>query len=87
MFFVSSTTSPRPEGQSESEELTLSDIIKNNKGKWAGIIVTARDKNFQPAKGKVVAVDLDRYLLRPKLVNQKDVCILFCGEPPYPLLL
>jgi len=87
VFSVSSTTLPPTEGQPEPEELPLQVIIKDNAGKWVGILVTARDKNSQPTAGKVVAVNQDRYLLRQALIRYKEVCILFCGEPPYPLLL
>ena len=77
---------PSAEGQAQ-EELALPEIFKRHKGKWVGIVVTGRDKNFQPTRGKVVAEDQDRYLLRPKLRTYKDVCIIFAGEPVYPLLL
>ena len=50
-------------------------------------MVTARDKNFQPTTGKVVAYDIDRFRLREKLYNYADVCIFFAGEPPLPLFL
>jgi len=87
VFSVSSTTLPPSGGEPEPEELPLAEIIKNNTGKWVGFLVTARDKNSQPTRGKVVAVDQDRYLLRQALIRYKDVCIIYCGEPPYPLLL
>ena len=49
--------------------------------------MTARDKNFQPTSGKVVAHDFDRYRLRQNLYNYKDVCIFFAGESIFPLFL
>lgn len=77
--------------QVEAEELTLQEIRKRHKDKWVAIIVTERDKNLQPSKGKVVETDLDRYMLRQKLrlkpKSNKDLCIFYAGEPPYPLLL
>lgn len=85
---MSSTSgSPTVGGQDQQEDLALSEIIKRYKGRWVGIVVTGRDKNMQPTKGKVVADDIDRYMLRPKLRAYKDICIYFAGEPPYPLLL
>ncbi|MGA2199852.1 MAG: hypothetical protein ABSG45_07930 [Nitrososphaerales archaeon] len=85
---MSSTSgSPTVGGQDQPEDLALSEIIKRYKGRWVGIVVTGRDKNMQPTKGKVVADDIDRYMLRPKLRAYKDICIYFAGEPPYPLLL
>jgi hypothetical protein len=85
---MSSTNGDMPSGeQGEPEELALPDIIAKYKGKWVAITVTARDKNFQPTKGKVVAESQDRYMLRLKLVKYKDICIFFAGEAPYPLLL
>ncbi len=84
---MSSTTVPPGRGKEEPEELTISEIKERYKGRWVGMVVTARDKNFQPTKGKVVADDMDRYMLRPKLIKYLDICILFAGEPPYPLLL
>jgi hypothetical protein len=85
---MSSSNTAQPAGeQAEPQELALPEIIKQYKGKWVAISVTGRDKNFQPTKGKVVADDLDRYLLRMKLKKFQDICIFFAGEPPYPLLL
>jgi len=49
--------------------------------------VTARDKNFQPKSGKVVAHDPDRYRLRQNLYKYKDGCIFFAGESLFPLFL
>jgi hypothetical protein len=49
--------------------------------------VTARDKNLQPTKGKVLAEDMDRYRLRQKVIREREVCIFYAGEPMYPLLL
>jgi hypothetical protein len=83
----SSNTAPPAGEQEEPQELALPEIIKQYKGKWVAISVTGRDKNFQPTKGKVVADDLDRYMLRMKLKKFQDICIFFAGEPPYPLLL
>ena len=85
---MSSTSgSPSAGGQDEPEDLALPEIIKRYKGRWVGIAVTGRDKNLQPIKGRVVAEDIDRYMLRPKLRAYKDICIYYAGEPPYPLLL
>ena len=85
---MSSSNNAPPAGeQEEPQELALPEIIKQYKGKWVAINVTGRDKNFQPTKGKVVADDLDRYMLRMKLKKFQDICIFFAGEPPYPLLL
>jgi len=83
----SSTDVPATGGQGEPEDLALPEIFKRYKGRWVAITVTVRDKNLQPTKGKVVADDMDRYLLRMKLKKYKDICIFFAGEPPYPLLL
>jgi len=83
----SSNTAPPAGEQEGSQELSLPDIIKQYKGKWVALTVTGRDKNFQPTKGKVVADDMDRYMLRMKLKKFQDICIFFAGEPPYPLLL
>ena len=49
--------------------------------------MTARDKNFQPKSGKVVANDVDRYRLRQNLYKHRDVCIFFAGESLFPLFL
>ena len=85
---MSSTNSAPPAGgPAETEDLALPEIIKRYSGKWVAIQVTGRDKNFQPTKGKVVADDQDRYMLRPKLMKYKEICIFFAGEPVYPLLL
>jgi hypothetical protein len=78
---------PSSNQEGNQEELSIAEIIKTYKGKWVAIQVTARDKNLQPTKGKVVADSQDRYLLRQKLIQYKDICIFFAGEPPYPLLL
>jgi len=85
---MSSTNGTTPSAeQGEPEELTLPDIINRHKGKWVGVLVTARDKNLQPTKGKVVAESQDRYMLRQKLIKYQDICIFFAGDPVYPLLL
>ena len=79
------------EGQVEPEEVTIAEIRSRYKDKWVAILVTKRDKNLQPIKGKVVESNLDRYMLRQKLrLRSKEfpeVCIFFAGEPIYPLLL
>lgn len=75
---------PIPDGQSESEELALPEIRKRYKDRWVAIVVTRRDRNFQPTRGKVVAEDIDRFLLRQKLGKYPDICILFAGDPIYP---
>ncbi len=74
------------EEQGAPEELTLSEIRKRYKDQWVAIIVKGRDTNFQPTRGKVVATDYDRYLLRTKLHKYREVCVLYAGEPIYPLL-
>ena len=74
-------------GQGEPEDLALSEIWKRYKDRWVAVVVTSRDRNLQPTKGKVVADDLDRYFLRQKLGDYTDIYIFFAGEPPYRLLL
>jgi len=73
-------------GQGEPEDLALREIRERYKDQWVAIIVTGRDRNFQPTRGKVVATDYDRYLLRTKLHKYREVCVLYAGEPIYPLL-
>jgi hypothetical protein len=85
---MSSTNSSSPTGEQEKPaELSIPEIITAYKGKWVAIQVTARDKNLQPTRGRVVADSPDRYMLRQKLITYKEVCIFFAGEPTYPLLL
>ena len=85
---MSSTSGvPAAREQGELEELVLSEVRTRYKDRWVAMIVTGRDKNLQPAKGKVVADDIDRYMLRQKLVKYTDICIFYTGEPVYPLLL
>ncbi|MDG7007047.1 MAG: hypothetical protein JRN06_02245 [Nitrososphaerota archaeon] len=74
-------------GSDGPEELTLSEITGRYKDRWVAILVSERDGNFQPTKGRVVAQDVDRYRLRSSLVKYDDVCIFYTGETPYPLLL
>ncbi|MDG6954707.1 MAG: hypothetical protein JRN33_06990 [Nitrososphaerota archaeon] len=76
-----------PQGGSEPEEFTLSQIAEKYKNRWVAIEVTGRDGNSQPTKGKVVAQDVDRYRLRSSLARRGEVCIYYTGETPYPLLL
>jgi hypothetical protein len=83
---MSSTSEVPASVQAEPEILSLSEIRKKYKDRWVALIVTGRDKNLQPTKGKVVSDDIDRYMLRQKL-KYKDICIFYTGEPPYPLLL
>jgi hypothetical protein len=69
------------------ETLTLQEVFEKYKGRWVAMLVTERDRNFQPVRGKVVADDVDRYRLREKIMGLKEVCIFYAGEPDYPLLL
>lgn len=75
------------EAQDQSEELTIDEIYKKYANKWVAIIVTERDKNLQPIKGKVVAVELDRYRLWQQTQEYNDLCIFYAGDPIYPLML
>ncbi|MDG6914279.1 MAG: hypothetical protein JRN14_03370 [Nitrososphaerota archaeon] len=75
------------QGGNEQEELTIPEISAKYKDRWVAIVVTARDSNSQPTKGKIVAQDVDRYRLRSGLVKYEEVCIFYTGETPYPLLL
>jgi len=83
----SASSVPSAGEQTEPADLTLSEIRKRYKDQWVAIIVTGRDKNLQPSKGKVVAEDIDRYMLRQKLTKYNEICIFYTGEPVYPLLL
>lgn len=71
----------------ETGELTIPEIRKQFKDKWVAVVVTRRNRNLQPTRGKVVAQDMDRFLLRQKLGKYKDICIFFAGDPVYPPLL
>jgi hypothetical protein len=73
--------------QGEPDDLALPDIRERYKDRWVAILVTRRDRNLLPTRGKVVAEDADRYMLRQKLGKYPDICIFFAGEPPYRLLL
>ena len=70
----------------EEEDLPLREITERYKDKWVGMVVTARDRNLQPTRGKVVAAESDRHILRTKLHKYREICILYGGEPIYPLL-
>lgn len=74
-------------GDAQSEDITLREIFERYKDRWVAIVVTERDKNSQPVKGRVVANEVDRYNLREKITKYKDICILYAGESPYHLLL
>lgn len=76
-----------PSDPEEGKELSIHEIFEGYKDKWVAMTVTERDKNFQPAKGRVVSYDSDRYRLRQKLLRYDDVCIFYAGEPQYPLFL
>jgi hypothetical protein len=86
-LLMSSNPVPASAAPLEAEELDLAEITKRYSGRWVGMVVTSRDKNLQPTRGKVVADDSDRYMLRPKLNKYRDICIFYAGEPAYPLLL
>ena len=73
--------------EAQAVDIELSEIFKRYKDRWVAITVTRRDKNQQPARGTVIADDIDRYRLRQKLTSQKEACIFYAGEPAYPLLL
>jgi hypothetical protein len=85
---MSSTSGVNPLDEGDIPvELSLQEIRKRHKDKWVAVVVTKRDRNLQPAKGKVVAEDIDRYLLRQKLGAYPDICIFFAGDPIYPPFL
>lgn len=85
---MSSTSGVPPTGeQGEPGVLALPEIRERHKDRWVAVVVTKRDKNLQPLGGKVVAEDIDRYMLRQKLGKYPDICIFYTGESPYPLLL
>jgi hypothetical protein len=69
------------------EEFSLAQIFEKYKNKWVAMTVTKRDSSLQPTSGRVVAYDNDRYRLRQKIAQMNDVCILYAGEPQYPLCL
>jgi len=71
----------------DKEELSIPEIHARHKGRWVAIVVTERDGNLQPTKGRVVSEDLDRYRLRGHVAKYADICIFYAGESPYPLLL
>jgi hypothetical protein len=70
-----------------NEELAIADIHQKYPKRWVAIVVTKRDRNMQPLRGKVVADDVDRYRLRQKIGQFNDICILYAGEADFPLLL
>jgi hypothetical protein len=74
------------EKQSE-EELSILEIAEKYPKRWVAVVVTQRDENLQPSRGKVVADDVDRYRLRRKVTNFDDICIYYAGESDFPLLL
>jgi hypothetical protein len=78
-----SNAPPREEG----EELSIEEIRGRYKDRWVAITVTKRDRSLQPVSGRVVADDPDRYRLREKLAKYRDVCILYAGDPAFPLIL
>ncbi len=73
--------------EAPSEELPLPKIRERHPNMWVAILVTKRDKNYQPTAGKVVALDVDRYRLRDSIIEYNDICILFAGESQFPLFL
>jgi len=73
--------------QEEGEELSLQEIRARHRDNWVAVTVTKRDRSLQPKRGRVVAEDPDRYRLRDKLGKYKDVCILYAGDPLYPLIV
>jgi hypothetical protein len=84
---MSSTNGVSSEEDGVEMELSLPEIRTRHKDKWVAVVVTKRDRNLQPTKGKVVAEDMDRILLRLKLGAYSDICIFFAGDPIYlPLL-
>ncbi|MDG6901393.1 MAG: hypothetical protein JRM80_05470 [Nitrososphaerota archaeon] len=80
-----SATPGADEGQ--AQELEFPEIFKAYHERWVAVVVTGRDKNLQPNKGRVVADDVDRYRLREKIIGRKEICIFYAGEPAYTLLL
>jgi len=69
------------------EELTLFQISEKYNGRWVAILVTKRDRNHQPVRGRVVADDIDRYRVREKTTRYDDLCIFYAGDVAYHLLL
>jgi hypothetical protein len=83
---LSGTTASGPE-EAQQEELTLEQIWSKYPRRWVAIVVTRRDANDQPTAGNVVQHDVDRYRLRMSTSKYKDICILYAGEPQFPLFL
>ena len=84
---MSSTDSLASAEEGVLVKLSLPEVRKRYKDKWVAVVVTRRNRNLQPTEGKVVAEDLDRFLLRQKLGAYRDICIFFAGEPIYPPFL
>jgi hypothetical protein len=81
-----STGSSVPPGE-EGEELSLQEIRGRYKDRWVAITVTKRDRSLQPVGGVVVADDPDRYRLRDMIAKYREVCIVYAGDPLYPLIM
>ncbi len=73
--------------EEKQEELSIPEIRARYKDRWVAIVVTKRDGSLQPVSGRVVADEIDRYRLRDKLMKYRDVCIIYAGDPAYPLVL
>lgn len=73
--------------QERDQELSVSEIFQKYRDRWVAMIVTQRDDNMQPLRGRVVADDVDRYRLRQKIAQYDDICLLYAGEADYHLLL
>jgi hypothetical protein len=74
-------------GAVQAEDLPLPKISERYKDRWVAIVVTERDRNAQPVKGRVVADDVDRYRLREKTAKYDEICFFYAGDSSYRLLL
>ena len=63
------------------EAMTLSEMKERFHGQWVAVRVTERDDGGQPVAGEVLAVKPSRLEVAEAVREERDVCLLYAGEP------
>lgn len=61
--------------------MTLAEMRERFDGQWLAVRVTERDDGGQPVAGEVLAVKPSRLEVAEAVREERDVCLLYAGEP------
>ncbi len=64
-----------------AEVMTLAEMKERFHGQWLAVRVTESDDGGQPVAGEVLAVKPSRLEVAEAVREERDVCLLYAGEP------